>query len=84
MVSIPLGPAAPSLTPSIPEFFSGAKIVDVAEVYRWCYLEESEQWLENAFQTHHVLVSGKLALQKTFELFVSMVSATMSISNNLY
>ena len=42
------------LTPS-PRFgskhscnFSKGKIVDVVEVYRLCWLEESGQWLENA------------------------------------
>ena len=37
---------------------------DVAEIYRQRWLEESGQRLENVGQTHLVLVSGKLVLQK--------------------
>ena len=40
------------------------KIILVAEVYQWRWLEESGQWLENVDQTHLVLASGKPALQK--------------------
>ena len=40
---------------------------------RRCCVEESEQWLENADQTHLVLASGKLVLQKSLsnEIFCS-------------
>ena len=40
------------------------KNVNVAEVNQWPCLEESEQWLENVAQTHLVLASGQLVLQK--------------------
>ena len=54
----------PSLIPSIQDFFSVRKIVDVAEVNQRCCLDESGQWLEDVDQTHLVLASGKLVLQK--------------------
>ena len=57
-------PAATGSIPSIPGVFSVEIIVDVAEVNQWCWLEESEQWLENVDRAHLVLVSGKLVLQK--------------------
>ena len=44
--------------------FTG-KNVNVAEVNQWRCLEESGQWLEDVAQTHLVLASGKLVLQKT-------------------
>ena len=37
---------------------------DVVEIYRWRWLEESGQMLENVDQTHLVLASDKLVLQK--------------------
>ena len=40
------------------------KSIDVAEVYQWCCLEESEQWIENVNQIHQVPASGKLVLNK--------------------
>ena len=57
-------PAALGLMPSIPKICSEGKIVDVAEVNQWRCSEESGQWPKNVDQTHPVLVSGKLALQK--------------------
>ena len=42
---------------------------DVAEVYRWLWLEESGQRLENVDQTHLVLASGKLVQQKMLSWF---------------
>ena len=47
-------PAAPGSIPSVAD----------AEVNQRRWLEESGQWLENVDQTHQVLPSGKLALQK--------------------
>ena len=38
---------------------------DVAEIYQWRWLEECGQRLENVDQSHLVLASGKLVLQKT-------------------
>ena len=40
----------------------------VAEIYRRCWLEERGQRLENVVQTHLVLASGNLVLQKTLAL----------------
>ena len=40
-------------------------MVDVAEVIQQCWLEESEQWLENVDRTHLVLASRQPVLQKT-------------------
>ena len=57
-------PAALGLMPSIPKICSEGKIVDVAEVNQWRCSEESGHWPKNVDQTHLVLVSGKLALQK--------------------
>ena len=42
--------------PALPKFFWG-KIINVAEVYQWPWLEESGQLLENVGQTHLVLTS---------------------------
>ena len=47
LVYLLLDPAAPGLIPSIPEFFSEEKILDVVEVNQWHHIEESEKWLEN-------------------------------------
>ena len=44
--------------------FSEEKLVDVAEVSQRHCSEEIGQWLEYVNQTHLVLVTGKLALQK--------------------
>ena len=63
-----LDPATSCLNPSAPNFFSEEKIVDVAEVIKWSWPEESEQWLENVGQTHLGLASGKLVLQNMFLL----------------
>ena len=46
-------------------FFSEDKIVNLAEVNQWPYLEESAQSIENVVRTHLVPASGKLVLQKT-------------------
>ena len=50
------------------QYFPEEKIVDVAEVIKWSWPEESEQWLENVGQTHLGLASGKLVLQNMFLL----------------
>ena len=44
-------------------FFRG-KIIDVAEVNQWRWLEESGQWLENVDQNQLVLARGKSVQQK--------------------
>ena len=64
-------PAASSLIPSIPQKIRD-KIVDVAEVNQWNCLEEGGQWLENVDQTHLVLASGELVLQKNILNFGSV------------
>ena len=35
------------------------KVIDVAEVNQWRWLEESGQWLENVDRTHLILASGQ-------------------------
>ena len=40
------------------------KIINVAEVNQWRWLEETEQWFEYVDQTHLVLASGKQVLPK--------------------
>ena len=55
---------APGLIPSIHEFFSEEKVVNVAEIKQWRCLKESGQWLENVDRTHIVLASVKLVPQK--------------------
>ena len=56
--------------PSSPRFnqpfltFFGGKNVNIANVNQWRCLEENGQRLENADQTHLVLASGKLIVQK--------------------
>ena len=57
-------PAAPGLIPSIPQNFTEENIVNVAEVNQQRCIEESGQRLENVDQTHLVLASGMLVLQK--------------------
>ena len=50
------------LTPSLASAFCPMLcllVLSLAEVNKLCYLEESEQWLENVDQTHRVLASGK-------------------------
>ena len=59
-----LDTAASDSIHSAPKKISEEKIVDVAEVNQWHCLDESGQWLENLDQTHLVLASGKLVLQK--------------------
>ena len=39
---------------------------DVAAIYRWRWLKESDQRLENVDKTHLVLASGKLVQPKKF------------------
>ena len=39
--------AAPGSSPSIPKILSEEKIIYVADVNQWHWLEESGQWLEN-------------------------------------
>ena len=53
------------MAPGLIRKVSPKNYFDVAEIYRWCWFEESGQWLENVYQTHLVLASGKLVLQKT-------------------
>ena len=60
-----LDPAVLGLIGSVPKKISYEKIVDVAEVNQCGRLEESGQWLEKVDQTHLVMDSGKLGLQKT-------------------
>ena len=43
---------------------------DVTEIYQWCWLEKSGQMLENVDQTHLVLASDKLVLQKRYRTLV--------------
>ena len=56
-----MGPFAPVLIPSIHKKISEEKIVDVAQVILWGYLEDSRQWHEIV---DLVLASGKPVLQK--------------------
>ena len=60
---MPRDPAALGLIPSIPQKIAEEKIVNVAEVNQWRWLEESGQWLENFDQTHKVLASGSERLE---------------------
>ena len=47
------------------QFLAFLKIgFNVGEIFRWHWLEEGEQRLENVNQNHLVLVSGKQVLQK--------------------
>ena len=48
---------------------------NVDEIYQRRWLEESEQWLENDDQTHLVLVSSKLVLQRSI---ISLKGITMN------
>ena len=50
---------------AIPNFLE-EKIVEVAEVNQWRYLEERGLWLGNVDRTHLVLAGGKLLLQKSW------------------
>ena len=61
-------PAPPGSIPSVPKKFSAEKIVDVAEIYQRCCLEERGQWFENADQIHLVLASNKLGRTKNDRL----------------
>ena len=72
-----LDPAAPGLIPSIPEFFSEEKIVEVAEVNQWCCLKESGQRLENVDQTHPILASNKQVPQKNGEFLLCVRKPVM-------
>ena len=64
--------------PAFPKSFRG-KIIDVAEVYQRCRLEESGQWLKNVNQTCLVLASGKPVLQKNFSSLNFMVRALVHL-----
>ena len=64
-----LDSAAAGLISGIPNLFQMKKIVDVAEVNQQHCLEESGQWLCNVDQTHLLLASGKLVLNKEIVLF---------------
>ena len=57
-----LDPATGGLIPIFPHFFRG-KIINIAEIYQWLWLEESGQRLENVDWTHLELASGKPVLQ---------------------
>ena len=48
------------------------KLIDVAKVDQWRWLEESGQWLENVDQTHLVLASGEPVLQKSWSYYFSI------------
>ena len=61
-----LTPVAPGSHPKI--YF------DVAEIFRRRWLEESGQMFQNVFQTHLVLASGKLLLQKRMRTSFSQTS----------
>ena len=56
-------PAAPGSFPS--KKISEEKIIDVAEVNQWRWVEESEQWVENVDQTHQVVADIDLAFLAT-------------------
>ena len=58
------GPSCPGFDSKHSQKKLREKIVDVAEVYQLCCLEESGQWLQNVDQSHLVLAGGKLVLQK--------------------
>ena len=50
-------PDAPGLNPSLTKKISEEKVIDVAEVNQW-------HWLENVKQSHLALASSKPVLQK--------------------
>ena len=58
------------------------KITDIAEVNQRCYLEESGQWLENVYQTHLVLASGKPVLQKFIKGLIKSLENLKSLLNS--
>ena len=57
-------PCCPGLISQGSQKFSDEEIVNVAEVNQWRWLEESGQRFDYVHQTHIVLASGKLELQK--------------------
>ena len=69
-------PAVLGLIPCVPRIFSEEKIINVAEVNHWHWLEERVQCLENVDQTHLVPASGRQVLQKKYaqKPFVHYVS----------
>ena len=72
---MPLDRTAPGLILSIPEVFLEERIVDVAEVNQWCYLEGSVQWLEKGL----VMGSGKLG----YKHFIDQVNRTQVMIHEL-
>ena len=58
------GLSCPGFDSQCAQKISEEKIINIAEVNQWRWLEESVQWLENVDQTHLVLASGKPELQK--------------------
>ena len=53
---------------------------DVAEIYRWRWLEESGLRLENVDLTHVVLASGKLELQKNIKnIYLPIVNLELDV-----
>ena len=56
-------PTARGFIPS--KKISEEKIIDVAEVNQWRWVEESEQWVENVDQTHQVVADIDLAFLAT-------------------
>ena len=57
-------PNCPGLDFHHSRIFFGGTIIDVAEVNKWSWLEESGQWFENEYRTHLILASGKPVQQK--------------------
>ena len=59
------GPSCPGFdSQHSAKILSEEKIIDIAEVYQWRWLEERGQWFESVDRTHLVLASGKPSLQK--------------------
>ena len=69
-----MDPAALISIPSLSKKNSKEKIVNAAEVNQWRCLEERRKRLENVDQTHVVLASGKVVLQKKFRYIHSTIT----------
>ena len=57
-------PSCTGFDSSVPKKISEEKIIDVAEINQWRWLEANGLWLENVDRTHLVPASGKPVLQK--------------------